>query len=83
MMRISKMRHPGKIEVYEAGTNRLVKTLDASTLPDAVRFAEVKGGGLVPVVRVLTQDAGREVHVREFGADGSLLRSSTRIKSSS
>jgi hypothetical protein len=75
------MRHPGKIEVYDGDTNRLVKTLDASKLPDAVRFAPAEGGKQVPVVRVLTRDAGREVHVKEFGADGSLLRSSTHLKS--
>lgn len=77
----TKMRHPGKIEVYDGDTDRLVKTLDASTLPDAVRFAPAADGSQVPVVRVLTHDTGKQIHVKEFGADGALLRSSTRIKS--
>ena len=68
--------HPGKIEVYEDGV--LSRTLDATTLPDAVRYAPTARGE-APVVRVLTTRADGRVHVREFGVDGALLRSSTHL----
>lgn len=76
---LPRKRHPGKIEVYDGLTQKLVKTLDATKLADSVRYAPTKQG-LVPVTKVITSDAGKEVHVREFGADGALLRSSTLLK---
>lgn len=73
-------RHPGKIEIYEGGT--LVKTLDAAKVPDSVRFAPTKDG-LAAVVKVVASDAGAQTHIREFGIDGALLRSTTRLKDQS
>lgn len=69
--------HPGTIEVFEDGT--LAKTLDAAKLPDRVKYAPDRDGTERPVVRVLTTRTKHHVHVKEFGADGSLLRASTHI----
>ncbi len=74
-----RRRHPGKIEVYDGATNKLVKTLDATKLADSVRYAPTKDG-LVAVTRVITHDTGKTVQIRELGADGQLLRSTTQLK---
>lgn len=78
MKRRFRPPHPGRIQVFDGETQQLVKTLDATQLADAIRYAPTERG-LEPVVRVVTTRAGKTVHVREFGADGRLLRSSTQL----
>lgn len=65
--------HPGTITFVDGHTDRVVSTEDASTLPNAVRFANTRKG-LVPVVRVVAFVQDDRRFIREYGPKGELLR---------
>ena len=69
-------KHPGKI-TFVNGTEETVK--EASTVPESIRFAE-DGGKLVPVVKVVAMTEGDRRIIREYGVDGTLLRSTVQTR---
>jgi len=52
----------------------------AADVPESIRFATNRDGALVPVVRVVAVTAGDQRTIREYGADGALLRSTVQVK---
>lgn len=70
-------KHPGKITFIDGATTR---DEDASTYPDSIRFAEARDGSLVPVVRIVAYTEEERRIIREYGADGSLLRSTVQTR---
>jgi hypothetical protein len=66
------MKHPGKITFVDGDRTRVE---DASQMPDSHRFAEDRQGKLVPVVRVVAYTEEERRIIREYGADGAVLRS--------
>jgi hypothetical protein len=71
--------HPGQIEYIDGNSDRVVKVLTASEVPEAARFAPTTKG-LVPVTRVVATIAGDERTIREYGPDGQFLRSTIQIR---
>ena len=69
---MSNQSHPGKI-TFVNGTTTTVE--DASTVPESIRFAEG-----VPVVKVVAMTEGDRRIIREYGVDGTLLRSTVQTR---
>lgn len=76
----SEIRHPGKILYVDADGEKADHEKDASEVPESVRFVETPEG-LVPVVKVVKQTNGDVRVIRQYGADGGLLRSTTQMRS--
>lgn len=70
-------KHPGTITFVEGSSEKVEQ---ASTVPESIRFAPDKDGKLQPVVRVVAIAAGDQRTIREYGADGALLRSTVQRK---
>lgn len=68
-------RHPGKVVFVDGDTGRVVLEKDAAEVPEAQRFA-----GQVPVVKVVATVFADQRSVREYGADGALLRSTLQLR---
>lgn len=71
------LNHPGSITFVDEGSERVER---ASEVPESLRFATCRDGALVPVVRVVAVHAGDQRTIREYGADGALLRSTVQVK---
>lgn len=71
--------HPGTITFVDDTSERVEQ---ASDVPESIRFAMNRDGVLVPVVRVVAIGAGDQRTIREYGADGALLRSTVQVKQS-
>lgn len=73
----SKPKHPGTITFVDGEKERVE---EASTVPETIRFAPDKDGKLTPVVRVVAVLHGEQRTIREYAADGSLLRSTVQVR---
>ena len=67
--------HPGTIEFVDAATGEVTRTVRADEVPEGIAFLPGPDGETRAVTRitVLTLDDRREI--RQFAADGTLLRS--------
>jgi hypothetical protein len=68
--------HPGTIELVDGDGSRVVA---ASEIDEAIRFAPGADGTLQPVTRITVLTLGRRREISQFGADGTLLRSTYQI----
>jgi hypothetical protein len=68
-------KHPGTI-VFVEGAKETVE--QAASVPESIRFAPDAKGKLAPVVRVVALTIGDMRTIKEYGADGALLRSTTQ-----
>jgi hypothetical protein len=64
--------HPGTIELVDAEGTRVVA---ASEIEEAIRFVPGADGTLQPVTRITILTLGDRREISQFGADGTLLRS--------
>lgn len=71
--------HPGTITFVDGMTKKVTHTRTAEEVPESVRFAE-SDGQLVPVVRIEAYEEGDRRIIREFGEDGTELRSTVQIR---
>ncbi len=71
--------HPGKITYIDGNTNKVVSTEDIAKVPETLRFADTPSGK-VPVVKVIATVAGDQRHIREYGPNDQLLRSTVQLK---
>jgi len=67
--------HPGTIEFVDAATGEVTRTVPVDEVPEGIAFVPGPTGETLPVTRItiLTLDDRREI--RQFAADGTLLRS--------
>jgi hypothetical protein len=70
--------HPGKITMVNAddGTS---KVLEASQVPEAVRFVNTPEGRL-PIVRIVSSTSGDKRTIQEYGTEGQMLRSTVQTR---
>lgn len=68
--------HPGTIQLVDGETDEVIEHLNAGELPDEAKWEETDDGW-VPIVRVVTSEAGGVRRLRMYGPDGALLRSVT------
>jgi len=66
--------HPAKVEYVDGVTGKVLHVADAADVDDAIRFAPGVDGTLQPVTRIVITTVGERREVRQFGADGALLR---------
>ena len=66
--------HPGKVEYVDGVTGKVLHVADAADVDDAIGFAPGIDGTLQPVTRIVITTVGERREVRQFGADGALLR---------
>jgi hypothetical protein len=67
--------HPGTIEYVDGATGEVTRTEAAADVPEAIRYAPGADGKPRPVVRITILTVGPRREIRQFGADGELLRS--------
>lgn len=70
-------KHPGTITFIDGASERVEQ---ASAVPESIRFSPDKNGKLVPVVRVVAYTQGSRRVIREYGVDGTELRSTVQIR---
>lgn len=75
----SETPHPGKILFVDGDGETPDHEVEASTVPESIRFVQTPDG-LQPVVKVVKTTAGDVRHIRQYGADGALLRSTTQTR---
>jgi hypothetical protein len=71
-------RHPGTITFVDGGTQKVTHTLKAADAPEAARFVSTSRG-LVPVVKVVAFTSETQRTIREYGPDGTELRSTVQV----
>jgi hypothetical protein len=74
----SKPKHPGTITFVDDSSRETVEK--AADVPESIRFAPDKEGKPTPVVRVVSVLHGDQRTIREYAADGTLLRSTVQRK---
>ena len=67
--------HPGTIEFVDGATGEVTRRVPADEVPEQIRFAPGPDGDQRPVVRITVLTVGPRREIRQFGADGELLRS--------
>jgi hypothetical protein len=67
--------HPGTVEYVDGATGEVTRTSPAEDVPEQIRYAPGPDGTLRPVVRITVLTVGPRREIRQFGADGELLRS--------
>ena len=67
--------HPGTIEFVDGATGEVTRTEPASEVPEGIAYANGPDGTPQPVTRITTLTVGDRREIRQFGADGTLLRS--------
>ena len=72
--------HPGTVTFYDANTEKVLKTAQASELPESVRFAPGPNGTKIPVVKIVYTTTGNHRFVREYGTEGQVLRQTVQVK---
>lgn len=75
----SETQHPGKILFVDGDGDKPDHEVDASTVPEGVRFVETPDG-LQPVVKVVKTTSGDVRHIRQYGVDGALLNSTVQTR---
>ncbi|MCV5153589.1 hypothetical protein OFC46_27255, partial [Escherichia coli] len=60
-------------------TNQVVREVDATSVPEAIRFAPNADGRLEPVVKIVETTIGRQRTIKQYGPDGVLLRSTVQF----
>ena len=74
-------KHPGTITFEDLDGNTPTREESYSNVPETIAFAETKDG-LAPVVRVVksTTPDGKTRHIRQYGVDGTLLKTTIQVK---
>lgn len=67
--------HPGTVEYVDGATGEVTRRLPAEDVPESIRYAPGPDGRPRPVVRITVLTVGPRREIRQFGADGELLRS--------
>jgi hypothetical protein len=67
--------HPGTVEYVDGATGEVTRTVPADEVPEQIRFAPGPDGELRPVVKITVLTVGPRREIRQFGADGEILRS--------
>lgn len=70
--------HPGTMTIVDGDTGKVIEECDISTVPPAMRFLETPEGR-IPIVRVVATTSGGQRFIREYGPDGTLLRSTVAL----
>lgn len=73
----TKPPHPGEITFLEE--DREVSRRPIAEVPESLRYARTPEGW-APVVKVVAQVRGAGRFIREYGADGTLLRETVQRK---
>jgi hypothetical protein len=76
---MSKPKHPGFIRYIDGQTQQEVRRMDISQVPEALQYAQTPGGW-VPVVKVVSTEAGNQRTLREYGPSDELLRSTVQVR---
>jgi hypothetical protein len=67
--------HPGTIEIVDAATGEVIHRVPAAEEPEGIAYAPGPDGSLQPVTRISVLQVGDRREIRQFAADGTLLRS--------
>lgn len=67
--------HPGTVEYVDGASGEVTRRVPADEVPEAIRYATGPDGEPWPVVRITVLTVGDRREIRQFGADGTLLRS--------
>lgn len=67
--------HPGTIEYVDGASGEVMRRVSADEVPDSIRFAPGPDGERRPVTRITILTLGDRREIRQFAADGTLLRS--------
>jgi hypothetical protein len=67
--------HPGEIEYIDEATGEVTRRVRADEVPETIAFAPGPDGTLQPVTRITFLTVGDRREIRQFAADGALLKS--------
>ena len=67
--------HPGEIEYIDEATGEVIRRARADEVPESIAFAPGPDGALRPVTRITFLTMGDRREIRQFGADGALMKS--------
>jgi len=67
--------HPGTIEYVDGATGEVTQRVAAADVPEQIAYAPGPDGDPRPVVRITILTVGPQREIRQFGADGEILRS--------
>jgi len=67
--------HPGEVEFVDGATGEVTQRTPAADVPEQIRYAPGPDGKPQPVTRITILTLGDRREIRQFGADGTLLRS--------
>lgn len=68
-----EVNHPGKILFVDADGETPDEEVDASTVPETVRFVDTPSGPKA-VVKIVKNTAGDVRFIKQYGEDGTLLQ---------
>jgi|JI10StandDraft_1071094.scaffolds.fasta_scaffold1282300_2 hypothetical protein len=71
-------KHPGKISFINGITQEIREEVDATTVPESIRFVE-SDTGWVPVVKIVDITTETQRTIRQYGPEGQLLRSTVQL----
>jgi hypothetical protein len=67
--------HPGTVAYVDAASGEVTRRVAADEVPESIRYAPGPDGRPQPVTRISILTVGDRREIRQFGADGTLLRS--------
>ncbi len=81
-MSLRKFHHPGIITFIDGDTNQITDEMNASEVPDSIKFVKTENG-LIPVIKIISTVAGKQRIIRQYGPEGQFLKSTVQIKEES
>jgi hypothetical protein len=67
--------HPGTVEYVDGASGEVTRRVSADEVPESIRYAPGPDGRPQPVTRITILSLGDRREIRQFAADGTLLRS--------